>query len=278
MGSSKEEIDFWLRQHLEGWVKERLPGEGPQHEVEITQPFYMGQTEVTVGQFRQFVKATGYKTQAEREGGAYRSFPNGEWKLDANTNWLNPGFEQTDDHPVVCISWDEAMEYCNWLSKHEGKTYRLPTEAEWEYGCRAGSKGRWFFGDNERQLLNYARFGSNSEGHTWPVAGLKENAWGLHDMHGNVWEWCQDLYDADYYKTSPPKDPVGPPAGGAHVIRGGSWYLAHVFCRSALRFFPDPDPNGRSDDVGFRVVLVVSPPAGVRTESGAKDKPSSPEN
>src|SRR5262249_55004975 len=154
------------------------------HEVEITHPFYMGQTEVTVGQFRQFVKATGYQTQAEREGGAYRYNPtNGEWKKDANTNWLDPGPPQTDDHPVINVSWNDAVEFCNWLSKQEGKNYRLPTEAEWEYSCRAASKGRWSFGDNERQLLNYASILSNSQQHTWPVAGLKENPWGLYDMH-----------------------------------------------------------------------------------------------
>ena len=186
MGSSKEEIDFWLKLKQDGWYKELLLSEGPQHEVEITQPFYMGQTDVTVGQFRQFVKATGYKTQAEREGGAVRGFPNGGFKEVANTNWLNPGFAQTDDHPVVCVSWNDAVEFCQWLSKEEGRTYRLPTEAEWEYSCRAGSKGRWSFGDDEGELWDYARVGGNSQGHAWPVAGLKANAWGLYDMHGNV--------------------------------------------------------------------------------------------
>jgi formylglycine-generating enzyme required for sulfatase activity len=274
MGSSQKEIDFWLKQYDDGWFKERLPSEGPQHEVEITHPLYMGQTEVTVGQFRKFVQATGYQTQAEREGGAFRYFPNWEWKMDANTNWLNPGFEQTDDHPVVCVSWNDAVAFCNWLSKQEGKTYRLPTEAEWEYSCRAGSKGRWFFGENDGELLNYARIGNNSQHHAWPVAGLKDNAWGLHDMHGNAWEWCQDVYDAHYYETSPPKDPPGRGAGGERVVRGGSWENAPVSCRSAIRH--RFDAGDRSSSLGFRILLVVSPPTGVRTESGAKDKPSPP--
>jgi formylglycine-generating enzyme required for sulfatase activity len=273
MGSSTEEIDFWLTHNVDSWVKGYLPGEAPQHEVEITQPFYLGQTAVTVGQYRQFVMATGYKTQAEREGGATHYFPNGEEKTDADTNWLNPGFDQTDDHPVVCVSWNDAVEFCNWLSKEEGKTYRLPTEAVWEHSCRAGSKGRWCFGDDEGELLNYARIRSNSQRHTWPVAGLKANAWALYDMHGNAWEWCQDAYDANYYKTSPPKDPPGP-AAGEPVIRGGSWNNSSVACRSAFR--EHLWPGWRSNNLGFRVVLVVSPPAGVRTESGAKDKPSSP--
>ncbi|HEX5271896.1 MAG TPA: bifunctional serine/threonine-protein kinase/formylglycine-generating enzyme family protein, partial [Gemmataceae bacterium] len=223
MGSSKEEIDFWLKLKQDGWYKELLLGEGPRHEVEITQPFCMGQTDVTVGQFRQFVKATGYKTQAEREGGAVRGLPNGGFKEDANTDWLNPGFAQTDDHPVVCVSWNDAVEFCQWLSKQEGKTYRLPTEAEWEYSCRAGSKGRWSFGDDEGELWDYARVGGNSQHHSWPVAGLKANAWGLYDMHGNVEQYCQDLFDPTYYKTSPPKDPPGPAAGDERVARGGFW-------------------------------------------------------
>jgi formylglycine-generating enzyme required for sulfatase activity len=269
MGSSNEEIDFCLRQ--DAGLKERLLSEGPQHVVEITQPFYMGQTEVTVGQFRQFVKAQRYKTQAEREGGAWRPFPNGEWKMDANTNWLNPTYAQTDDHPVVCVSWNDAVEFCSWLSKQEGKTYRLPTEAEWEYSCRAGSKGRWSFGDNEGELVNYARMVDNSQRHAWPVAGLKENAWGLHDMHGNVWEWCQDVYDAHYYETSPTKDPPGPGAGGEHVCRSGSYLDGYVAPRSAFR--QHFDPRRPHETIGFRVVLVVWPPAGARTESGAKDKP-----
>jgi len=273
MGSSKEEIDSWLKQS-NAWVKERLPSERPQHEVEITQPFYLGQTEVTVGHFRQFVTATGYQTQAERERGAFRHFPNGEWKMDANANWLNPGIAQTDDHPVVSVSWNDAVEFCNWLSKQEGKNYRLPTEAEWEYSCRAGSKGQWSFGDNEGELWDYARVGGNSQDHTWPVAALKENAWGLRDIHGNVWEWCQDRWDANYYMNSPPKDPPGPAAGDERVLRGGGWNSQEATsCRSAFRTHNYPAPG--CYHWGFRVVLVVSPPAGVRTESGAKDKPSS---
>jgi formylglycine-generating enzyme required for sulfatase activity/serine/threonine protein kinase len=274
MGSSQEEIDFWLKQAEDGWFKDQLPGEGPLHEVEITQPYYMGQTEVTVGQFRQFVKASGYKTQAEREGGAYGFLATGAWIMDANTNWLAPGFAQTDNHPVVCVSWDDAVEFCQWLSKQEGKTYRLPTEAEREYCCRAGSKGRFCFGDNEGELGNYARISTNSQQHTWEVARLKENPWGLYDMHGNVYEWCQDVYDPNYYKSSPPKDPPGPAAGESRVIRGGSWRALPVYCRSAFR--SGYERGHRTIVIGFRVVLVVSPPAGVGTESGAKDKPASP--
>jgi formylglycine-generating enzyme required for sulfatase activity len=276
MGSSKEEIDFAskLKTAEDDWAIDQLPAEGPQHEVEITHPYYLGQTEVTVGQFRQFVKATGHKTQAEQQGGAIRRIRLGVGKMDTDTNWLKPGFAQTDNHPVVFITWSDAVHFCKWLSEQEGKNYRLPTEAEWEYGCRAGSKGRWCFGDNEGELWDYARIKSNSLSHPWPVAGLKGNPWELHDMHGNVWEWCQDLYDPSYYRNSPPKDPPSPGAGSDRVLRGGEWDWSPVVCRSAFRYWAEPDLA--DDRVGFRVVLVISPPTGVRIESGAKDKPSSP--
>jgi formylglycine-generating enzyme required for sulfatase activity len=133
----------------------------------------------------------------------------------------------------------------------------VPTDAKWAHSCRAGSTGRWSFGDNEGELLNYARIGSNSQGHPWPVAGLKQNAWGLHDMHGNVWEWCHDEHDPNYYKTGPPKDPPGP-GGGERVFRGGSWSPRAVPCRSAFR--GHNVPGFRNLDLGFRVLLVL--PAG----------------
>lgn len=111
------------------------------------------------------------------------------------------------------------------MSNQESKTYRLPTEAEWEYCCREGSKGRWSFGDNENELWDYARVGGNSQNHAWPVAGLKGNAWGVYDMHGNVSEWCQDTADRDYYMISPLKDPPGPDVGEIRAIRGGAWFV-----------------------------------------------------
>ena len=152
-----------------------------------------------------------------------RGFANGNSR-GANKNWLNPGFAQTDDHPVVCVSWNDAVEFCNWLSKKEGKTYRLPTEAEWEYSCRAGSKGRWSFGDDEGELLDYARFCSNSQGHAWPVAGLKAECVGpLRHARQCLGVVSGRVTMPNYYKTSPPKDPPGPGAGDERVLRGGSW-------------------------------------------------------
>jgi formylglycine-generating enzyme required for sulfatase activity len=237
MGSSLQEIDRCLKLVGNGWEKDRLPTEGPEHEVEITRPFYMGATEVTVGQFRQFVTEQNYHVGDDR--------------------WQQTRFEQTDAHPVVFVTWQNAVDFCIWLSQKEGKKYRLPTEAEWEYSCRAGTKTRYSYGDQETELLRYAWINANSQSRTHPVGGLEKNSWGLFDMHGNVWEWCQDVYDANYYKTSPKKDPPGPSAGGERVVRGGSWPDWPVDCRSAFRHHFDLGYS--HDHLGFRVVLVSSP-------------------
>src|SRR4029077_10970887 len=164
---SQEEIDRCLKQS--GPLKGNLPTEGPEHPVEITQPFYLGATEVTVGQFRQFVDEEGYQV--------------------GDVRWRNPGFDQTDQHPVVWVSWNNAVDYCKWLSKKEGKEYRLPTEAEWEYSCRAGKAGsRYCFGDDDAQLENYTWFNQNSGvgqhrgAGTHPVGKKKPNACGLYGM------------------------------------------------------------------------------------------------
>jgi formylglycine-generating enzyme required for sulfatase activity len=237
MGSSEQEIDRALKLvDKERWEKDHIPTEGPLHEVEITQRFYMGTTEVTVGQFRQFVEA------------------NSEYKI-TDDRWDNPDFDQSGDHPVVWVSWRDAAAFCDWLSKKEGKKYRLPTEAEWEYSCRAGKAGTCYcFGDTDDELEHHAWYNGNSGGGTKPVGKKKPNAWGLYDMHGNAWEWCQDNYDPHYYKSSPPKDPPGG-ASDLRAARGGSYQYAPVLCRSAFRGANTPDY--RDDNVGFRVLLVV---------------------
>jgi formylglycine-generating enzyme required for sulfatase activity len=249
MGSSKEEIDHLLR-FGDAWDRDTgsYLSEGPEHQVEITRPFYLATTEVTVGQFRQFVEAKGSPGLGAR--------------------WTDPGFEQTDNHPVVFISWNAAVDFCKWLSDREGKTYRLPTEAEWEYCCRAGISGtRYCYGDDAAQLEDYAWYHKNSGGGTHPVGKKKPNDWGLYDMHGNAWEWCQDYYAQNYYKRSRVKDPMGPDFGGMRVHRGGSYSHHALSCRSAFR--PSYPADGERD--GFRVLLVL-PSGGFRPESGAKDK------
>jgi formylglycine-generating enzyme required for sulfatase activity/tRNA A-37 threonylcarbamoyl transferase component Bud32 len=232
--------------------------EGPPHEVEITQPFYAGVHEVTVGQFRQFVKATGYRTEAETSGrGAHRLFPDG-WRSDPKVNWKDPGFEQAEDHPVVCVSWNDAVAFCAWLSGKEGKSYALPTEAQWEYACRAGSRTKFSFGDDDNELARYGWWGANSGMRTHPVGQKKSNAWGLCDMHGNAWEWCADCYDADFYRNSPRRDPRNDvkPGDNRRVERSGSWgCTAAGRCRSAYRNTNEAGVSGT--DLGFRAVCAV---------------------
>lgn len=130
---------------------------------------------------------------------------------------------QTDDHPVVHVSWNDAKAFCDWLSKKTGRTVRFPTEAEWEYACRAGSTGKWCFGDDERAVRDYAWYGADSGMQTRPAGQKKPNAWGLYDMHGNVWELVSDWYDEGYYARSPRENPTGPDTGNMRVRRGDSW-------------------------------------------------------
>jgi formylglycine-generating enzyme required for sulfatase activity len=205
------------------------------HEVEITKPFYLGQYEVKVGEFTAFVTATGYRTEGEKA-------------RDGNGTWRNPGFTQTPRHPVVGVTWNDALSFCEWLSEQEGKTYRLPTEAEWEYSCRAGAQTRFSSGNDEASLKKVAHYvGSRPQ-------TVQPNAFALYDMHGNVWEWCQDWYDKDYYRNSPKLDPQGPVTGTFRVMRGGSYYNEARHCRAAYR---DCHPaSRRTNAVGFRVVCV----------------------
>jgi formylglycine-generating enzyme required for sulfatase activity len=233
----------------------RRDHEGPQHEVVLTRPFYMGVHHVTVGQFKAFVKETGYQTEAEKGGGAYVLTADPEPKLDPKVNWAAPGIEQTDDHPVVCVSWNDAKAFCDWLSKKEGKTYALPTEAQWEYACRAGSRTRFYFGDDVQELAEHAWHDANAERRTHRVGQLKPNAWGLYDMHGNVWQWTADWFAADYYQKSPKKDPPGPVTGITRALHGGGWDTAASYCTAAYRVH-DYGPSLRTNHVGFRVVLL----------------------
>jgi formylglycine-generating enzyme required for sulfatase activity len=216
----------------------------------------MGAHDVTVGQFKAFVKETGHQTEAETSGeGAFVLHPNFEWKQDPRANWQSPGIEQTDDHPVVCVSWNDARAFCDWLSAKEGKTYTLPTEAQWEYACRAGSKTRFHFGDDNLELSQHAWYNEGSEMKTYPVGQLKPNAWGLYDLHGNIWQWTADWFAADYYQKSPREDPPGPSLGTTRVMRGGGGFTNLAAARAAFRY-GEYAPSIRSTHVGFRVVLL----------------------
>jgi len=207
--------------------------EKPQHLVRITRPFYLGLYPVTQAEY-------------ERVMGA------------------NPSRFTGDPHrPVEMVSWHDAQEFCLKLSalpeeKAAGHVYRLPTEAEWEYACRAGSTTRYCFGDSAETLGDYAWSTKNSQLTTHPVGEKKPNAWGLHDMHGNVCEWCADWYGKEYYSQSPPSDPSGPSSGASRVLRGGSWCYGYPdYFRCSLRNNFRPDYRYNYD--GFRVARTLTP-------------------
>ena len=201
---------------------------------DIIKDFYMAKHTVTVAQYETFILDSNYRT-------------NNKWNLDVN------GKEQKDKrHPVIYVSWNDATEYCNWLSKKFNAMCCLPNEAEWEYACRAGSTTKYCFGNSEEELGEYAWYEKNSGGTTYPVGKKKPNAFGFFDMHGNVWEWCSDWYEERYYSSLSSVDPTGPSEGSRRVIRGGSWYNYARFCRSAYRL--GCYPSYANFFIGFRVV------------------------
>jgi formylglycine-generating enzyme required for sulfatase activity len=232
-----------------------------QHRVTLTRGFHLSVFPVTRGQFARFVKDSGYQTEAERDGGAY-FWTGTEWQLDPRKNWQTPGFEQTEGHPVVCVSWNDAVAFCDWLTAqdNERRRYRLPTEAEWEYACRAGTTTPFYFGatistDQANYDGNYP-YSRGKKGvyrqQTTPVGSFPANAWGLFDMHGNVWEWCQDWYGP--YQNEDMTDPQGGNNGhDARVLRGGSWSRFAGVCRAAYRVWNAP--GYRFNNFGFRVAF-----------------------
>ena len=275
MGTADDKVDaisFDENWFFADFVSERREAETPQHRVSISQPFEMSQHEVTVAQFRQFVEATGYKTTAEQEGEGY-GWKDAEWDEGVAFNWRNPGFEQADNHPVCNVSWDDAVAFCRWLSSQDNQTYRLPTEAEWEYACRAGSKTLFSTGDDPNSLNGSANLADTTlrnqyanmswtvdweDGFTAtaPVGSFQPNSFGLYDMHGNACEWCQDVYDEEWYASSPETDPLRRGSSGVHVFRGGSFDNWVGFLRSADRY-SSHSSDLRTDWAGFRVVREV---------------------
>ncbi|MCC9657327.1 formylglycine-generating enzyme family protein [Rhodopirellula halodulae] len=273
--------------------------DSPSHLVVLTEPFEIQTTEVTVAQFRAFVADTGYETDAERNGGALGHSPDQKNYVDRfqkrpEITWRNPGFPQSDQHPVVGVSWNDAQEFCRWLSDQQPGTYRLPTEAEWECACRAGRTTWYSWGTDPNEASSHANVadGALEAAHpnttryqravqldpndgdgfvfTAPVASFRPNDRGLHDMHGNVWEWCQDRWSGDLYrrylkdvpwpdrKNFTVTDPVALEETPQHQygdwrsIRGGAWTCAPASVRCSIRTFAEA--SDATIYTGFRVV------------------------
>jgi formylglycine-generating enzyme required for sulfatase activity len=221
--------------------------EETQHEVTISKDYYLGVYEVTQAQYEKVMGKNPSYFQGAKVG------------------------NENADLPVDNVSWDDTVEFCKRLSdlpeeKKAGRLYRLPTEAEWEYACRAGSKTAYAFDDEEGLLPEYGWFERNSSDRTHTVGLLGPNAWGLYDMHGNVWECCSDRY-GDYPKGAV-SDPSGPKVGSSRVYRGGSWYDVAASCRSALRF--RIAPVVRYYFLGFR--LALSSQSGIPKSPEAESK------
>jgi formylglycine-generating enzyme required for sulfatase activity len=242
------------------WYLASPPSEGPPRRVRLTRPFALGVTEVTIGQFRRFVREAGYRTDAERDGKGGEGRIEGRWQRRPEFHWNRIGYRQRDDEPVVNVTWRDADAFCRWLSRKEGRTYRLPTEAEWEYACRAGTTTRFYWGDDAARMDEYAWHGGNSNNGPHPVSRRKPNAWGLYDMSGGVYEYCRDFYASDAYRTSGNVDPRGPATGTSHVVRSGSWGTLGIHCRSAFRGDGESLDHRNQRD-GFRVACESSPPS-----------------
>jgi len=225
--------------------------EEPVHTVSV-KSFALGKYEVTRGEFRKFVEATSYKTEAEKGDGCY-SWTGSEWKRDSSLNWKNVGFTQDYKHPVVCVSWNDAKAYVEWLSEQTGKDYRLPSEAQWEYACRAGTTTKYWWGNEiGKNNTNCDGCGSQWDNkQTAPVGSFKPNPFGLYDVHGNVWEWLEDKWHSDY--SGAPSDGSAWVSGdsNSHLLRGGSWSSDDNYLRCANR--GRYDTASRFNNWGFRL-------------------------
>ena len=237
--------------------------EGPVHPVTIGYRLAVGVNEVTRGEFARFVSATGRSM-----GDACWSYESGEWKERSGRHWRNPGFSQTDDHPVVCVDWDDAKAYAEWLSGRTGQKYRLLSEAEWEYVARAGTETARYWGEGESGQCRYANGADETygwseafcdDGHasTSPVGHFRANGYKLHDVLGNVWEWTEDCWNESYRRA--PRDGSAWTSGncGRRALRGGSWSDVPGNLRSAFR--GRGTPGNRSGNAGFRVARTLTP-------------------
>ncbi len=227
------------------------------HTVRVSN-FAMMRYEVTVAEFEKFINATNYQTDADKRTGNYGSwvYKNSNWKKQDGVNWkcdIAGDIRSRSDynHPVIHVSWHDAIAYAKWLSQKTGKTWRLPTEAEWEYAARGGQNYKYAGSNNISDVAWYTTT-TNDKG-TKPVGQKKPNGFGLYDMSGNVYEWCSDWYAKDYYKNSPTDNPKGASSGSIRVIRGGGWSSFAVDCRVANRSLNDSGDRGNY--LGFRLAF-----------------------
>lgn len=259
-----------------------IKDESPAHAVTISKPFYLGKYPVTVGQFRQFLFESGYIPESicDCSGGYGIDSKQSRFKVaekevfdgrSSRYSWESVGFSQSETHPVVNVTWNDANAFASWLSVKEGRRYRLPTEAEWEYACRAGTGTRYYSGNHPMsldgfanifdfdgirywpQFSDYALYTRSGYPFSSPVGAFEPNNFGLYDMIGNVWEWCSDWYGERYYEESLIIDPKGPDNGDARVRRGGSWHSWAFYCRSSFRNLNTPE--SRYILVGMRLLL-----------------------
>jgi formylglycine-generating enzyme required for sulfatase activity/serine/threonine protein kinase len=267
MGSTPKEVAWALAEGKKdkeslGYM-DRVLAESPQHRVKISKPFYLAMYQVTQSEYE---KVTGVNPSVFAakpiNASAFEPPLNQRQKKEREDNSSKVAGKDTSRYPVECVNWDEAAEYCRKLSalpaeRAARRRYRLPTEAEWEYACRSGTTTRRYFGNDEAGLADVAWFQKNAAGTTHPVGCKRPNAWGLYDMHGNVWQWCADWYSVDYYKQSPQSDPVGPAAGSDRVARGGAWASYASSCHPAYR--KSAPPANHFYHNGFRVVGEIAP-------------------
>ena len=259
MGSSKEDIDNELA----------AANEAPQHKVVVRESIAVGRFEVTRDQYAAFVNASGYKGT-----GRCFTFEQNLPKERENRSFLMPGYAQEGNHPAVCVSWNDAQAYADWLSRITGRSYRLPSEAEYEYAARAGGNARFAFTDDPADLCRYANgadqsaktaglpedaaYMACSDGYafTAPVGSFAANAFGLHDLIGNVWEWAADCFADDYASAGTDSAARSLPNCQARTVRGGDWFSAASSLRPAVRAKAGPDAH--HDDIGFRVVRTLA--------------------